>query len=127
MISDDFRSAFGGFGSIVMDCNCGRTHFEDNDHAGTWAEGELEDLRAKAEANPDKYIGSDYSVSGVQVNGRTFVADCQCNGAEPFEVFIWNHRGQIMRYLQDRIAEEKKTRDAEDESIKRVIALSEGA
>lgn len=106
--SEYFERALTTGGSIVMDCDfCGRTHFEDSEGAGDWDDGELEGLRAKAIAQPDKYHGCNYSVCGGDVNGKRFVIDCPCNGVRPFEDFIWSHGEMIARYLHDRSLAEK--------------------
>lgn len=101
--TDLFERSFTGGGGINMDCGfCGRHHFEDDEHAGDWEEGELERLRDMAGLMPDKYVAHQDGVMYSNVNGNTYVRGCPCNACVPYEEFIWRHRQQIAEYLKAR-------------------------
>lgn len=100
-VSDEFFDALHHDGSICRDCQCGRTHFASWE--GGFEPGELEELRAKAEQQPDKYIEhSNDGISIAHLNGKEFVYECPCEGLVPYEKFVWNHREEILDYLTAR-------------------------
>jgi hypothetical protein len=105
--SEEFQSAFGGYGSIVIDCGfCGRTYYEAHNKYD-FEEGEFEEFEAKHLAEPDKYIPCDNGSYGY-LNGKQYVHGCECNEARAFEDFIWNHRVGIAAYLAARSKAELK-------------------
>jgi len=66
-------------------------------------QGELEDLEAKAERKPDRYLEHcDTSVVCVVLNGKDYVYECPCEGLLPYEQLIWNYREEILDYLTAR-------------------------
>lgn len=102
-------------GHIVADCEfCGRTFFEDDEHAGDWNAGELEALRNKAKADPDRYVAMDVVRSGV-INGKTGIVGCPCNWAKPYEDLFWGHRRVIMQFISAKVKDIVE-RAMEDES-----------
>ena len=108
--SEMFWDAIIGAGSLVITCEfCGRTYF------GTYSEGwydkgELEDLRARAKKEPDKYIElcATDSISWGYIDGRQAVYECACNNVVKYENWIWQHRHLIAQYLMRRVKEMKR-------------------
>ena len=54
------------------------------------------------------------------IDGRTFVVDCPCNGLRKYEDFIWDNRDAIREYLKVRI--EQEARWAEQEVLLNKLA-----
>jgi len=101
-VTEDFEDAVRHAGSLVVTCElCDRTHFATMEE-GTFDRGELEDLRAKAAKEPDKYIEdpSYDSISWGTLDGRQAVIGCPCNGMAKYEDFIWKNRYVIAKYLK---------------------------
>ena len=94
--SEEFELAFGGSGSIVIDCEfCNRTHFAPEGGLD-WEEGELETLLAKNKINPDQTVACEYDmVSWGYLAGKQYVHGCPCNQAARYERLFWSHRHQI--------------------------------
>ena len=87
---DLFMDCLVSSGSIVIDCElCGRTHFADDEMAGTWEEGELEELRKKQLEDPNKYIGHNDSVSWGNFSGYQVVDGCPCGKVKKLENMVW--------------------------------------
>jgi hypothetical protein len=114
--SEKFWDSVIDSGSIVITCGfCDRTHFVSD---GAYDEGELEELREKAEKYPDKYIENAMadSIRWGYIGGKQAVYECPCNEARKYEDFIWAHRHLIVKYLRGRtdaqLAEAK--RDAKE-------------
>lgn len=98
--SREFYSAFCHSGSLVITCNyCDRTYFG---RGGDYEDGELEELQAKAEKEPDKYREREDFTSYFNFNGRQCVFDCPCGASERIEALIWNNRHDIAEYLNAR-------------------------
>lgn len=110
-VSEEFWEAFPRSGHIVVTCGlCGRTHFSTSPNAGTWDDGELEGLIAKAAASPDRYIGHDCvdSVMAMSIGaGTPAVWDCPCGGLARYEAWVWAQRESIIAYLTARSAKDK--------------------
>lgn len=100
--SEAFANAFVRTSSIVSDCFCGRTCFENDPSAGDWNEGELERLREMEKKEPDKFIPMDH-VGQAEIDGKTFIVGCPCNKLIDYENFIWSHRRQIMEYISAKV------------------------
>lgn len=101
-VSDEFFDALHHDGGICRDCACGRTHFASWE-TGAFEPGELEDLLAKAEREPDKYIEhSDTNVTVAHIDGREFVYECKCDKLAAYERLVWNHREEILDYFTAR-------------------------
>ncbi len=104
--SDEFWSAFCSSGSLVVNCEqCGRVHFCTFDGPGDYEEGELEELRANAEKDPDKYMETSVysSIQWGYILGKQTVWGCPCNEQTvyPYERFLLAHTEQIMTYFQE--------------------------
>jgi len=110
--------------AIVIDCElCGRVHFATWDENAGWEEGELEDLRAKAEKDPDRYIedATCSSISYGWLNGKQVVDGCPCNRARKIEDWIWSHRDIISKYLKSRIMKMKRQAEMEERQVEGVV------
>lgn len=108
-------------GSLVADCKlCGRTHFATME-ANVYDAGELEALRTKAKAEPDKYIEdpSYDSIPWGRIDGKQAVLGCPCNGLRHYEDFIWQNRHVILDYLERRAAERMRAARADTEAVTR--------
>jgi len=102
--SEEFERAFTSSGSIVVECNCGRTHFCDREDAGDFEVGELEGLREANRKSPDKVMGWDCtSIGRIQVDGKEFAEGCPCHAVTRYERWIWDHRAGITEYLFARL------------------------
>ncbi len=103
-VSEVFEDCVRSAGSLVITCElCGRTHFATMEE-GTFDEGELEELRAKAKKEPNKYI-EDPSYDSIvwgYVDGKQAVIGCPCNEMAKFEKLFWENRYLIARYLKKR-------------------------
>ena len=106
--SEEFERAFGGSGSLVVDCTfCGRTHFANGASTIGYEEGELEALLEKEKATPDEYTSWDYDmISWGFLAGQQWVHGCPCSALKVrrYENFIWAHRREIAMYLEKRSA-----------------------
>jgi hypothetical protein len=98
--------AFGGFGSCVMTCNCGRHYFVTSDRHGEYDDGELDELRANAEKDPEHYIeeGRYSYVSVVRLDGREFAPQCACKGVEKYINWMEDNLEQLAVYVATRLA-----------------------
>lgn len=121
-----FLDSLGGCGSSCIYCNCGRTHYapgnlydsDDEDDYTNMLDSALEDQRK----DPDGVI-IDYEndfITSKEIDGRTFVDDCPCNGLTKYENFIWDNRDAIREYLKVRVAQEALW--AEQEVVKNKLA-----
>lgn len=117
--SEEFENAFGGYGTVCIDCGfCGRTNFDYNgEHM---EEGELEELLAKQEKNPRGYHGHDGRVSYGHISGIAYVHRCPCNEARRYEKSFWINRRGVMDYLRARIAKRLKKAQGEQAAADRV-------
>jgi hypothetical protein len=122
--SDEFMEAVVSGGSIVIECEfCGRVHFATWDDGAGWEEGELEELRANAEKEPDRYIedATCSSISWGYLNNQQAVYGCPCNHAKKIEDWIWGHRRIIADYLKRRITSTKRDAEMEEELFEGVV------
>jgi len=113
--SEVFWDAIINAGSLVITCEfCGRTYFGSYSE-GWYDEGELEDLRASAKKEPDKYIElyDTDSISWGYIDGRQAVYSCACNNVVKYENWIWQHRHLISQYLNKRVKKMKEDLKAE--------------
>lgn len=108
-------------GCLTMQCElCGRQHFAVYDNEGTYDPGELEDLRAKAEKDPDKYMEQNCSSLGFgYIGGRMYVYGCDCDEARRFELLLRTHASQIAEFLFKIATAEKKSLDATHVKVKK--------
>jgi len=105
MASDLFNNAIVTTSGILTECEfCGRTCFYDDERAGDWEPGELEHYRELAKREPDKYHAMKVIQRGV-FDGKEGVIGCPCVWDANAEVFIWNNRKLIMKYISARVKE----------------------
>lgn len=98
LFDEVFDSSCGG---CLRTCECGITYF-DTYNIWDWEEGELEELKQKAEDDPEHYVGIDCSVGTLSIDGREIVYGCTCKLAQRYEEFILDHAEQIAEYLNKR-------------------------
>lgn len=103
MVSEHFVKAFVTGGSPVVECDfCGRTYYSTTD----LEEDELAHYNEKCVEKPNKYYPEPFdSIEYLEVAGRKYAVECQCNALDPYEAFIWDHRNRIIDYLTDRTTE----------------------
>ena len=111
-ILDDVLGNKSGYGSIVAQCHCGRTHFVHED--ADYDEGEFDRLIKRRDAEPDKFTCHyDWnSVSTKDFNGQTWVHGCECNWHHRYATFIWAERETIIKFLKK--CKEVKIKEALD-------------
>jgi len=122
--SDEFMEALISGGSIVTECElCGRVHFATWDDGADWEEGELEELRANADKEPDRYIedATCSSISWGYLDGQQAVWGCPCNIARKYEDWIWGHRELVTSYLRKRIRDQKRDAEMEETRMEGVV------
>ncbi len=126
--SEDFLDAFsGGSAGMIVDCDfCGRVYFSTNDN-GDYEEGELEDLRAKAEKDPDGYIEVDYFTSRVEVDGKTYAYGCKCNKVRRYEDWIWHNREAIVKFLKAKTEKRFKAAELDFRAVQMHLTVVDGA
>lgn len=117
--SSEFQGAFTYAGSIVVVCDfCGRTHFANSANAGDWEDGELERLREQEREDPSKVMGWDAdSIGRGVIEGREFAECCPCREIRRYEDFIWDHRYEILTYIQERSRRNIERAKAEAEDL----------
>ena len=60
----------------------------------------------------------------MEVDGVEWAWDCECNAIRRYEVFIWNHRFEIARYLRVRSEQEHKAAKTQLEGLRVSLVLS---
>jgi hypothetical protein len=100
MVNTFFEEAFdAGSGTIERTCVCGRVHFNYGE-ASSFEAGELERLKEKSEAEPDKYIGGYHSIGYMEVPFvGDVVFDCPCGLAEKAENILIGNAKRIASFL----------------------------
>jgi len=99
--SEDFLKALHTGTSPVADCEfCNRTYFSED--PGAFEGGELEGLRQKSTAEPDKYIEQDSGIFWGRLDGRQAVIGCSCDAIPRYETYFWRSRNLISRYFENR-------------------------
>ncbi len=124
--SQMFLDALKGGGSSCVHCNCGRTHYApcnlyDSDDESDY-ENALKDAYEAQKKDPDGVVinNEDDFIFAKDIDGRTFVVDCPCNGLTKYENWIWSNRDAIRDYLKVRVAQEALW--AEQEVVKNKLA-----
>ena len=113
---------------LIADCGfCGRCYFSDGCVEGDYEENELEEFRAKAALNPIMYIEWGGLVWTTLINGKEWVAGCECNGPRQVEDFIWSHRNLCAEYLQLRVQRMGEELDDVREMVKKIPIRKIGA
>ena len=99
--------AFSGLATIcTVTCQaCGRTYFVTSSGHGDYEDGELELLREKAKANPDKFVEvpdySSVSFMNRPHDGMEVVIGCVCDPTKQLADFIENNARSLSRYLTE--------------------------
>ena len=102
-LSPEFKDAFCNFTSSCCEtCHCGRV-FYDVENDWDWKKGELEAFEIDLNATPVHG-----AISGIYINNKFFVYDCDCKGLRWYEAFIIKHETQIAEYLNARAKGLKK-------------------
>ena len=121
-----FVDSLKGGGASSIYCNCGRMHYApsnlyDSDDEDDYTDM-LNDALAEQKKNPDGVVINyeDDFVFAKDIDGKTFVVDCPCNGLTKYENFIWDNRNAIREYLKVRVAQEALW--AEQEVVKNKLA-----
>ena len=119
--SEMFIRALEGGGSSSIYCNCGRTHYApsnlyDSDDENDYTDM-LNDALAEQKKDPEGVVINyeDDFVYAKEIDGKTFVVDCPCNGLRRYEDWIWNNRNSIRDYIKFRVDQELKW--AEEEKV----------
>lgn len=117
---DEFWHAGQCGGSCASDCKHGITFFDANGEF--MEEGELEELTAKAAADPEHYVALDGGTHMTEMLGNVWHWDCKKCRAEAHRYleFIWDNRHDIARFINARLATEEKEaiRDRAEHTIK---------
>lgn len=110
--SEWFIDALPGGGGSSVYCNCGRQHYApenllDSDDENDYAHM-LADALEEKQKDPDGVIIHTETefVYAKDIDNKTFVVDCPCNGLRKYEDWIWNHKDLIRDYLKDRVEQE---------------------
>jgi len=114
--------AFRGSSALcAVDCACGRTYFVTAQGHGDFEPGELEGYKAKAAAQPDKYIEcSEFDhVDTVWIAGEELVIQCDCGKARKYLEFFEANRDQLADFVAERLREEIGELDRRIEDARR--------
>lgn len=113
------NSLNSGGGSSSIHCSCGRQHYapsnlydsDDEDDYTAMLNVALEEKKK----DPDGIIINyeDDFVYAKDIDGKTFVVDCPCNGLRKYEDWMWANREAFRDYLKVRIENEAKWAEAE--------------
>ena len=114
-----FIDSLSGSGSSEIYCNCGRTHYapsnlydsDDEDDYMGMLNAALEDQKKDPKGVIINY--EDDFIYAKDIDGKTFVVDCPCNGLRKYEDWIWFNRNPIRNYLKVRIEQELKWAEQE--------------
>lgn len=114
-----FVDALSGGGASSINCNCGRTHYApsnlyDSDDEDDYT-NMLNDALAEQKKNPEGVVINyeDDFIHAKDIDGKTFVVDCPCNGLTRYETWIWSNRKSIRDYLKVRVEQEFKWAEEE--------------
>jgi hypothetical protein len=78
--------------------NCGRTYFVTSPGHGGYEEGELDELRAKAEAEPNKYV--EVPDFGSVATWQGLVVGCICDPTKRYSDWIEDNAEALVAYLK---------------------------
>lgn len=114
-----FINSLTGGGASSIYCNCGRMHYapknlyDSNDEEDY--ENMLQSALAEQKKDPDGIVINyeDEFIYAKDIDGKTFVVDCPCNGLRRYEDWIWNNRNAIRDYLKHRVEQEFKWAEQE--------------
>ena len=110
--SQMFIESLKGGGASEIYCNCGRTHYapsnlydsDDEDDYTCMLNAALENQKKDPEGVIINY--EDDFIYAKDIDGKTFVVDCPCNGLIKYEDWIWANREPIRNYLKVRVDQE---------------------
>ena len=96
----DFTTA----GCTQFDCDCGKSHYALESYYDWDDQEEGERMRSQliADAEEDENIDIHYyddTLEIIELDGRSWVADCDCKGWKPYMNFIFKHRRRITYFL----------------------------
>lgn len=106
---------------------CGRTYFVTSPGHGDYLEGELDRLRARSQAEPEKFIEvPDFSnIASIVLGGKQVVIGCVCDPTKNYTDWIESHAEELTEYLKDYWAAKKKQATAEvKDATERIAALA---
>ncbi len=104
-VESAFVSAFSCHSSTtVADCGCGRTYFTSCPTGGDFDEGELEELQANREKEPDLYFETNVydSIEIVAIGGEEYIPQCKCGFLRPYIQFMEIKKEQLAMFLIER-------------------------
>ena len=111
-VSEEFMAAFRApIAGCSRMCHCGRTHFDNSDNMWDWNDGELEELQARHNDDPDLCVAHDHAIGCYVIDGKEYVLDCPCQGGASIEKWIIRHSHAIAAFLNARV--ERLKREAE--------------
>ena len=110
--SEMFIDSLQGVGASEIYCNCGRTHYApsnlydsaDEDDYPNMLNAALEEQKKDPEGVIINY--EDDVIYAKDIDGKTFVVDCPCNGLRKYEDWISANRNPIRNYLKVRVDQE---------------------
>jgi hypothetical protein len=96
-----FQDCFTTSAGPVVECNCGREHvcitsdyFENDDKEM------IANYYERAKTDKNLILNMEYdTIAQVEVGGKQFVEDCECEGWKPFMQFIISERKNIKNFL----------------------------
>jgi hypothetical protein len=99
-----------GAGCLVVDCNCGRTHFADGEG---YEEGMLEWFLQQHEKKPGKFIfhRDEEAVSVRNFFNKEYVMGCPCNWVSVFAGLLVHNRDTVVKFYREYEKELKKEYD----------------
>lgn len=114
-----FLKSLRGGGASSVHCNCGRTHYAPSNLYNSDDKEDYDNMLKDCLEEQRKYpegVVIDYEndfIEAKDIDGRTFVVDCPCNGLRKYEEWIWNNRHIIRDYLKLRVEQEAKWAEQE--------------
>jgi len=121
-----FLNSLRGGGASSIYCNCGRTHYAPGNLRNSDDEEDydnmLNDVLEEQKKDPEGVVinHEDDFIHAKDLDGKTFVVDCPCNGLRKYEDWIWGNRDSIRDYFAVRVKQEAEW--AEQEVLKNKLA-----
>ena len=125
MSTNEFLDAFIVGGGPTEECDfCGNTFYSTT----ALEEEELEQYEEMRRKNPSKFHPEPYdSIEFYVVDGRRYPYGCPCNSLDNYEHFIWEHKEQILRYLNLRSEMEYKEKEMTKRQVEEATKMHETA
>lgn len=125
MATNEFLDAFIVGGGPTEECDfCGNTFYSTT----ALEEEEFGWYEEQRKEKPTKFFPEPYdSFEFYMVDGRRYVYGCPCNGMDRYEHFIWEHKEQILRYLNDRSHKEYKEKELTKQRVDEATKMHENA